>query len=377
MPKRKKIIKSVENWFIHFERPLSSFSVIAGFVFNALFLTRADLFWENFWIAIHILIAAVCIVFINIGHARNERLEIDEKEDPNTLHFWLVSITQFMFGGLMSTFIVFYFRSGVLSVAWPFFLMLAVAFIANERLKKRYERTTFQIIFLFLSILLFAIYFVPVLTKEIGPRIFVLSGLIALALTFLFLLILRLSAKNQFRAHQLSIVKWIAGIFVGVNTLYFFGLIPPLPLSAEDSGIYHSITRTSDGDYSVSTELPQTLFEKAFSSLGITTRYTSELNAPVYAYTAIFSPVSFSTSIVHQWQHYDEQSRQWVTSGTVTLPILGGRDGGYRTYSIHRITDAGKWRVNVSTGTGQLLDRIHFTAVIQDKNPETVTIIKQ
>jgi len=44
---------------------------------------------------------------------------------------------------------VFYFRSGTLWVSWPFYLLLASAFIANEKLKSRYARLEFQLSLLF------------------------------------------------------------------------------------------------------------------------------------------------------------------------------------------------------------------------------------
>ncbi len=177
-----------KNWYVRFERPVSSLSLIGGFIFNAVALTRVDEFKENFWIAVHLLIVAGCIVFIN----REENHEGDALAlgaDPDKLHFWLINIMQFMFGGLMSTFLVFYFRSAVLSVAWPFLLILAIAFVANESLKRHYARLYFQISFLFLSVFLFAIFFVPVLLKDIGATVFVVSGISSLIVIFLFLFI--------------------------------------------------------------------------------------------------------------------------------------------------------------------------------------------
>src|SRR3954470_4240449 len=142
----------VTHWYRKFERPISSVFLIGGFVFDALTLKRVDMFWENFWVLAHLILAAVFIVLIN----RQENVEEDnEKEEKK--HFWYRNGMQFMFGGLLSVFLVFYFRSGSLAVSWPFLLVLALAFLANERLKAHFSRLIFQISFLYLSIFSFCI----------------------------------------------------------------------------------------------------------------------------------------------------------------------------------------------------------------------------
>ena len=45
---------------------------------------------------------------------------------------------------------------------------------------------------------------------------------------------------------------------------------------------------------------------------------------------------------------------------TVTYPINGGRDGGYRGYTIKSHPDAGEWRVDFATADGHLLGRERF-----------------
>ena len=46
------------------------------------------------------------------------------------------------------------------------------------------------------------------------------------------------------------------------------------------------------------------------------------------------------------------------------LSINGGRDGGYRNYTIqHKVWD-GDWRVDVDTADGRIIGRIPFTVVM-------------
>ncbi len=62
--KRSRLSK-IRSWYGKYERPISSLSLIGGFVFDALTLKRVDLFWENFWVIGHLVIVGTCIVLIN------------------------------------------------------------------------------------------------------------------------------------------------------------------------------------------------------------------------------------------------------------------------------------------------------------------------
>src|SRR3989344_8330419 len=166
-------IEPVRNWYARFERPISSLSLIFGFVFDALTLKRVDTLWENLWIFGHIIVVGVFIVLIHT----KENADSDEK-NPSKAHFWYVNILQFFFGGLLSTYLVFYFRSADILVTWPFIVILALAFMANESLKRHYVRFSFQISLFFLSVYSFAIFLVPVILHKIGALIFILSGVL-------------------------------------------------------------------------------------------------------------------------------------------------------------------------------------------------------
>lgn len=375
MPGRiKKQVEKFHSWYARFERPISSISLIGGFVWNALFLTRADLFKENLWIVVHIILAAVGIVLIN----RQEKGEGDTAEPAKT-HFWLATALQFLFGGLLSTFIVFYFRSAVLSVTWPFFVVLFAAFVANEALKRSYLRLAFQIAFLALSILLFAVYGIPLLAHRTGADIFIFSSIISLGVVLIFLAILRASVKNILRKQNKTIlIGAITGVFVVMNGLYFFHLIPPLPLSLADTGVYHSIIKLPDGSYSVTEEDAETTF---WTRLESTVQRPKIIHAApgerIYAYTAIFSPVAFTINTMHTWEWYDPEAKEWVVKIASELPIVGGREGGFRTYSSIQDPREGKWRVSVETGSGEVIGRIPLTIVRTDTPVRLIRDVKE
>ena len=172
----------------------------------------------------------------------------------------------------------------------------------------------------------------------------------------------------------------ILGVFIVVNGLYFSNLIPPLPLSLKDGDIYHSLVVNSPGNYTVTDEadnasgLASVDFLARFFSLSQTVHVMP--GDPLYAYTAVFSPTSLNTNVIHEWQYYDATSSAWVTRGRILLPVIGGRDGGYRTFSEETVVTAGAWRVDVETPSGQIIDRLRFNVVVQNAEPalETETI---
>ena len=353
----------IRNWYARFERPISSLSLVSGFVFNSLTLKRVDLFWENFWIISHLLIVGICIVWINMMAYENEC-----EKNPLKAHFWLVNILQFFFGGLLSTFLVFYFRSSELSTSWPFFFILMFAFWANESLKRHYARLSFQISLFYLSLFLFTIFFVPVVEHKIGPEIFLLSSAASLIVIGIFLFILALAAWNKFHQSIKIVLPAIAGIFFVVNILYFLNLIPPIPLSLKDGGVYHSVMKDPDGNYVLQYE--------ELGWRGHMTLYPDfhlKAGDPVYVYSAVFSPPSLNTTIVHEWQYDDPKTHAWTDCERIALSVVGGRDGGFRTYSMKTGMAPGHWRVTVATLKGRVIGRVRFNVVVTDTEPTLQT----
>ncbi len=351
--------------YARFEQPISSISLLGGFAFDALTLKRVDTFWENFWVVVHLAVVAACILLLN----RAENRAADAR-DPARAHFWLISTLQFFFGGLLSTFLVFYFRSGSLRVSWPFFLILGAAFVANEKLKQHFARLSFQLSFFFLSLFCFTIFILPVVLHTVGRLVFLLSGAVSLALLYLFLRLLHVVAGEDLTTGRWTFNTPIAIIFVTINLLYFLNLIPPLPLSLQNASMHHAITRNADGNYAVQSEDPG-----LFRFFRLAEIFHATPGARVYAYSAVFSPTALNTKIVHEWQLY-EPKRGWTTIENVALDVRGGRGGGYRTYSEKTGITPGAWRVNVKMPGGALLGRIRFNVVLRSSDPPLVTQIK-
>jgi hypothetical protein len=341
----KAIISKFSNFYIRFEKYISAVGLIYGFIFTTLTLTRVDAFLENFWIVFHLVLAGFGIAIITLFENKN-----DQK-----FHFYLTLLIQFAFGGLFSTFFVFYMRSSSVAESWLFLLILIVLLVGNELWKKHYTRLAFQVSVLFVSIYLFLIFLLPVIFHRLGTDLFIASGILSLIIIFFFTKLLRKIAVEKFRSHHNILRTSILSIFVIMNIMYFTDIMPPIPLSLKDAGVYHSIVRNKTGNYDAKVE-PK-VWRDYFNRFPVFHRVPGQA---VYVFSAIFSPVKFATETVHQWQYYDESKKAWIDSSRIALPIIGGRDGGFRTYSVRYAVTAGLWRVKVMTTEGKVIGRINF-----------------
>jgi hypothetical protein len=188
----------------------------------------------------------------------------------------------------------------------------------------------------------------------------------------IFIFVLFLFIKDKFNESKKIILFSILSIFVLFNLLYFTNLIPPIPLSLKDAGVYHSIQKNADGNYLVTFE---NYGWKGYFNLY--PNFSEVAGDPVYVYSAIFSPQDLNITVVHEWQHYNEIQKKWITTFTINLPVIGGRDGGFRTYSESSNLASGKWRVNIKTQLGQTIGTLHFNILPVTTEPTLSIDIKQ
>ena len=347
-----------------YERYISPIGLVGGFVAdNLVLLRRVDLWTSNALLSSYLFLAAGGTLFINLIQKGRVR------------HPWAVAIApfipvvvQFSVGGLFSGFLSLYSRSAAYATSWIFVLVVAALLLGNERFLRLYTRFPFQIAILFLTLFSFLIFFLPVVTHQIGRDIFLVSGALALGIIVLFLF-LQFWLLPEMRKEWRPATRAILSIYLIFNVLYFTNAIPPLPLALRDAGVYHSVSRDSSGDYSLIGE-PLRWYEQY---LRYNTTFHSVGGESAYVYTAIFAPSGLTTSVLHEWQRYDESSKRWITVSTISFPILGGRDGGYRGYSVYPNPQSGSWRVNVVTGYGQLIGRVSFTVAQAQDHPQLVT----
>lgn len=359
---RRYLPRSTEELLRFYERYVSPVSLIAGFVSdNLILLRRVDLWTTDALFLFYLLVAASGIVYLNLAETGRIANRALQKATP-----FVPIAMQFAFGGLFSGFLSLYSRSASFAVSWIFVVAIALLLLGNERFTRLYTRFAFQVSLLFFVLFSFLIFFLPVVFKQIGPVMFLVSGATSVVLVALFLaLLVRLVpeiAKKQLKI----VVASVATLFILFDALYFLNAIPPLPLALKEAGVYHSITHS--GDYTLSYE-PLPWFERY---LNYNTLYHRAPGEPVYVWTAVFAPSGLTTTILHEWQYFDPGSGSWQTIATIPFVISGGRDGGYRGYSEISNPKSGQWRVNVVTTYGQTIGRVSFTIVESTSSPELV-----
>jgi len=353
--------KNVEELVHWYERYVSPISLILGFISDNLFLTRrVDLLQTNLLFGFYLTLSAFGIILINLieaGKVHNMRIVRLAPAVP--------IIVQFCMGGLFSGFLSLYSRSASLAVGWIFVVVLAALLLGNERFARLYVRMGVQMTLYFATLFSFLIFFLPVIFHQIGPHMFLLSGVTSLFLTTLFLWFLDMIVPKITRDALPRAIAGILGVYVLLNALYFTNLLPPLPLALKEAGVYHMVARGSDDTYSLTGE--RVPWYESF--LRYSTTYHVQKGEAAYVFTSIFAPSGLSVAIKHEWQHYDSAQNVWITLETVNFPITGGRDGGYRGYSINSNPLPGKWRVQVLTEYGQLIGSISFTVIAASSSP--------
>lgn len=360
--------KKLQDLFDRYERWAFSGSMLVGFVVDSVTLTRIDLLFDNLVLFFYLAVAVVGIAITNLYDTGAWRGTPDGVRLLNRLPSYARTLSPFLmqyaFGGLLSGFFVFYARGASFSASWPFLLLLFGLLVGNEFFRTHYRQFLFQVSILFFVLYSYMIFFVPIVAGAMGVWVFLLSGLISIAVMYALMFGFSYLMPTERHHVRLMVAASIGTIFLLVNAMYFLNILPPLPLSLKEAGVYHSVTRV-EGGYRVAGERQPWY---AFLPLRPTVHVFA--GKPVYFYSAVFAPTRLTeTRIAHHWQFFDAKNDRWVSRSRIEFPITGGADGGYRGYSLKNNIEPGKWRVRVETVRGQVLGEERFRIEISDTAP--------
>jgi len=356
---------SATGWMSQHERALSMAAMVGGFAFDNYAFRRIDLPNTQAVFVGYLVLASLAMV---IQHHLAARAATGKPWPKwRTL---LPMATQFALGGLWSAFLVFYSRSAVPGASWPFLLLLTAILVGNEVFKRYHSRLVFTAILFFFALFSYTIVTLPILTHTIGIITFFFSGMIALTLFWVFCRLLRRMGLEQWQGARYKIIGGVALVFLALNAFYLSGILPPLPLAMADGGIYHSVAKQGDEYQAVGEE------QSWLTRFGATPVLHVTAGESLYFYSAVFAPIRLSTRVIHRWQHYDTQRKAWRTVSKLGFTINGGRDGGYRGYSITHHVVPGDWRADVELPDGHIIGRVRFRveAVPQPAATQTKTL---
>ena len=199
------------------------------------------------------------------------------------------------------------------------------------------------------------------MTGAIGLYAFIIS--ITLSGTLLALLVARIDRKIEDKKYVKNSIV-LPGLIVNVVfvLLYFLKILPPVPISLKYIGIYHSIEK-QDGQFALNYERAWGRFWEAGAQA-----YIKRGGDKIYCFVSIFSPAQFSEKINLVW--FKKTLGGWSVHDTIPLPIVGGRDRGYRGYAYKGNFDPGDWQVRVVTSDSREVGRIYFDVQnSQDSKP--------
>jgi len=349
-----------------YERHLSALAMVGGFIFDNFAFGRLEHPATQIAIAGYLLGAALTIAIQHYFEARAERAG-----QAFRWRAYISAATQFALGGLWSAFLIFYSRSAAIIVSWPFLIVLASLLIANEYLREYHSRLVFTTTLFFIALFTYMTFLVPIAAGTINEKTYLLSGVISIAVFVVYLLVLTVLGRKRMWNQFGRLVASAGGALLFLNVFYFLNLLPPIPLALSDAGVYHRVWKTDGSYYATGEQQPWR------SRFGFPRLVHVEPGKPLYFFSAVYAPIALKTRIVHDWQFFDSAQGRWVSKSKIAFPIRGGRDNGYRGYSMKANLIPGEWRVDVDTVDGRVIGRILFKVVFSAHPPDTRTFTLQ
>lgn len=349
------------------ESKLDIIFFICGFIFDAWMVSYPDELIVIFQQAFYLFLIALLIHY--------ELLFRLEKWRPSnfSLKIWPYQnfALHFCLGTLLNVYSLFYIKSASLFSSVIFlFLMIVMIFMNELPFIKKSKKINLKVGLY--SICLFSFFSIvyPLIFGFIGIIPFCFSIVSTLAILLLQLRLLRNNVTEPGVLFH-AIFAPVATIMIIFGGFYFLGLIPPVPLSVKDQGIYHNLEKR-DSHFYLSAEEN----EYNFWNFGQPT-FHAEPDDKIYFYSQIYSPARISDKMIVHWFKKDNVGN-WESMDHVPVSIKGGREEGYRVYTLKSNFEAGDWKIVVETSSGAEISRLYFDIVkVEKSQSRTFTVYKR
>lgn len=350
--------EQVLNFYKRHEEKMPAAFFIGGFLFDIVTLDRIDSLFVILQQAAYLVVLSLLLV-----------LELAEKQKRLNLKGRLAkwfdyheAVVHFIFGSLLSSYTLFFFKSASLGSSLLFLGFMASLLILNEF--PQFQRFGLIIRFALLSLCLtcYFAYVVPIIMGFGGIIPFALS--LAVGLLCMLGLIWVLKKKN----YPADILKhWIllpsltiTAVFV---TFYIFQLIPPVPIALNNIGMYHKAERQGS-NYVLTYYRPWWKFWQNGAQTFLF-REGDKLNC----FFSIFSPSNFKDNVRIRWLFKDPRLG-WAPTDAIPVAISGGRDQGFRGVATKANFQPGDWQVRVESDDGREIGRLNFEVVTDSGDQE-------
>lgn len=343
-----------------------SLAFLAGFATDFILLNKIDNVFDNLILLFYATTATLSLGLFYVGVAEKVGTRF-----ARWLRDWMPLLMQYSFGGLLSGMLIFYGRSGDFIVSAPFLLLIIMVIVMNEVVKKQSDRLLYNLVVYFIGIFSYAVLVIPVLLGKVGDLIFIGSGFLAVAVTWLLLKWLGHIIPHFLALEKRGIIFSIGVLYVMFNAFYFLNIIPPIPLSLNELAVYQSVERTALGGYRI-IRTPATWQEMI--GIGAPT-FHPLAGSGVFCFSRVYAPTNLTTDIVHRWEYLDSAGN-WQTHYLGKYPISGENARGYRGYTTIQNFSDGRWRCGVENARGQVLGRVTFTIDRSQLPEDVITVVE-
>jgi hypothetical protein len=321
---------------------------VAGFLFDFFTMQRIDAWLDLAIQLVYLLGLTGLLVF--------QHREAEGRWVPGRVvgRVWRYNVEalHFLYGGLLSAYVVLYFRSSTGARPAVFLALLIGVMGLNEVPRIRRAGYTLRLGLYGFCVLSFLIYFFPIILGRIDGWVFLLSLLSSAAVVWQ---VARwLAAPDVDREVRRRLFAPAAGVLLFIAVLYFLRLIPPVPLSVQFQGIYHDIRR-EDGGYTLVYDPPLWALWRRDSR-----PFARREGDRLHYFARVFAPTGFEHRVIIRWEMLDPSSDTWMTTDRVPLDVVGGRAEGFRGFAVKSNFTAGRWRVTAETDDGRAIAALSF-----------------
>jgi hypothetical protein len=334
---RYSVAKSLDNTKNFIQNNLghiSLFVFVCGFLLDSFTLPDVTDMLSVFIGLTYMLLVGALIILRE--YLRSDRLNFENEEKYLT---YLGLIISFFSGSFSSFVFIYYLRGADVSSSWPVFLLLFIFMIANEFLRSK-KRVVFDLLLYAICVSLLFIFMLPSFVKMINDYVFVGSVVLSFLFLYLYLKKFYFIVGDYMRTRFYNYILIIPMLILGA---YFLKLIPAVPLTLNNSGVYLSVVKDiNTNSYFLSGEGKRDWFDPFYKSF-----LAQNLNSISY-YAEIKAPTNLEAVVSHKWEYYDATKGVWQERANISYYIKGGREGGYRGYTtISNNLKSGKYRVSV------------------------------
>jgi hypothetical protein len=362
----KTLYQQLEPRLTTIRRFLPGLAFICGFTWDSVTMGRVVSFYDLLILTTYYFGAGLILILL-------------VREVKPQWQNWFIFLIQFLFGGLFSALVVFYFKSSGSLYTFLVVIFLALMLVSNEFIGKRYQSRILTWTMFAACGTMYLNFLIPHVVHSIKPIWFYLSCIFSLTVVFA----IHGFAYAKQRASMPTAVKKLhylrdlhqmapsLAVVALLVVLYQCQLIPPVPLVLKESYICKDFSN-ENGVYQCQAERQSLIRTLGFGGDVI---HITE-GEKIYNLNAVFAPTGITADLEQRWWLRNEQLGSWMASGVVPLPMEGGRKEGWRTYSyIQASSQAGDWKVETALKDGAVLAVAYFTAKEQvEPTPRTHTV---